>query len=303
MENQSDRPEVAAALAGNTGREARYSATRNEQVMYVAVPVRHEGKLVGVVRAAKSAAELEQVYHDSLRSLLPGLVIVGLAAGIGVWWLARRVAGQITPLAEGAAALSQGQRMPKMPLAEIAELVKLSTALNKIARQLDERTLLIGRQGHEQEAVLASMVEGVFAVDSEQRVITLNSAAAQLIGGQQGELQGRNLQEVLRNADLRRFVSRALESPDPIEDDIVLHGERWRVLQVRGTALRDAMGRGVGAVIVLNDVTRYRHLENLRRDFVANVSHELKTPIASIKGFVETLLDGALRMRTMRSDF
>jgi two-component system phosphate regulon sensor histidine kinase PhoR len=125
-------------------------------------------------------------------------------------------------------------------------------------------------------------------------VITLNSAAAELIGSHQAELQGRNLQEVLRNADLRRFVARALESPDPIEDDIVLHGEGPRILQVRGTALRDAGGRSVGAVIVLNDVTRYRHLENLRRDFVANVSHELKTPIASIKGFVETLQDGAL---------
>jgi len=90
------------------------------------------------------------------------------------------------------------------------------------------------------------------------------------------------------------LVGRALQSPDPIEDDIVFHGEGPRILQVRGAALRDAAARSVGAVIVLNDVTRYRHLENLRRDFVANVSHELKTPIASIKGFVETLLDGAL---------
>ncbi len=89
-------------------------------------------------------------------------------------------------------------------------------------------------------------------------------------------------------------MSRALESPDPIEDDVELHGEPPRILRLRGTALRDVDGRGIGAVIVLNDVTRYRHLENLRRDFVANVSHELKTPIASIKGFVETLLDGAL---------
>jgi len=88
-----------------------------------------------------------------------------------------------------------------------------------------------------------------------------------------------------------------LESPDPIEDDVVLHGQRERIFRVRGTALRDSgapSGSGVGAVVVLADVTRYRQLENLRRDFVANVSHELKTPIASIKGFVETLLDGAL---------
>ncbi|HZZ26559.1 MAG TPA: ATP-binding protein [Pirellulales bacterium] len=294
MENHSNRPEVVAALAGTTGHDARYSDTRNEQMMYVAVPLRQEGKIVGAVRAAKSAADLQLVYHDSQRSLLEGIVVIGIVAGLAGWWFARRTSRQIVPLVNTAEMLSQGQQMPKLPLSEIVELAALTTALNKIARQLDERTLLIGQQGHEQEAVLASMVEGVLAVDSEQRVITLNSAAAQLIGSHQAELQGRNLQEVLRNADLRRFVSRALESPDPIEDDLVFHGEGPRILQVRGTALRDAAARSVGAVIVLNDVTRYRHLENLRRDFVANVSHELKTPIASIKGFVETLLDGAM---------
>src|SRR5690606_35914313 len=130
-------------------------------------------------------------------------------------------------------------------------------------------------------AILASMTEGVLAVDSDERIIAINSAAASLISARQSEVQGRSLAEVLRNADLRRFVSRALRSPDPIEDDVVLHRELHnegdRILQVRGAALRDGSGRGVGAVIVLNDVTHYRKLENLRRDFVANVSHELKT--------------------------
>jgi two-component system phosphate regulon sensor histidine kinase PhoR len=134
----------------------------------------------------------------------------------------------------------------------------------------------------------------VVAIDSDQRLITLNSAAAKLIGSPQADLQGRNLPEVIRNADLRRFVQRALESSQPIEDDVVLHADGQRILQARGAALRNSAGQGVGAVIVLNDVTHYRRLETLRRDFVANVSHELKTPIASIKGFVETLLDGAL---------
>ncbi|HTQ39145.1 MAG TPA: ATP-binding protein [Pirellulales bacterium] len=294
MENHSTRPEIAAALAGGVGRDTRYSETRNETMLYAAAPVRQEGKIVGAARTAMSATEVGQVYHDSQRSLLAGVAVVAIAAGLIGWWLASRSSARLQPLAAGAALLSQGERMPKLPLSEIVELAALAGALNKIAHQLDERSLRIGQQGHEQQAVLASMVEGVLAVDSEQRVITLNSAAAGLIGSSQADLRGRNLQEVLRNADLRRFVERALESPDPIEDDIVLHGEGPRILQVRGTALRDGGGRGVGAVIVLNDVTRYRQLENVRRDFVANVSHELKTPIASIKGFIETLQDGAL---------
>jgi two-component system phosphate regulon sensor histidine kinase PhoR len=177
------------------------------------------------------------------------------------------------------------------------ELAALAESLNLLASQLEERGHAIGRKGHEQEAVLASMAEGVLAVDSEERVISLNRAAAALVGGRQTDMRGRNLQEVVRNADLRRFASRALESSEPIEDDLVLLGDREKILHVRGTALRDSDGRSVGAVIVLGDVTEFRLLERLRRDFVANVSHELKTPIASIKGFVETLLDGALDNR------
>jgi two-component system, OmpR family, phosphate regulon sensor histidine kinase PhoR len=228
---------------------------------------------------------------------LVGLVVALVVAAAFGWWLARRTSRQFLAIARCAQQLSHGAPAAKLDLPDIEELAVLAAALNKIAMQIDERTQRIGRQGYEQEAVLASMIEGVLAVDSDERIITLNSAAAELIGNHQTNLQGRNLHEVIRNADLRRFVQRALESPDPIEDDVVLHGQRERVFRVRGTALRDggaASGPGVGAVVVLADVTRYRQLENLRRDFVANVSHELKTPIASIKGFVETLLDGAL---------
>jgi len=233
----------------------------------------------------------------NISQILAALAIAVLASAAFGWWLARRTSRQFQAIARGAERLSHGAGVAKLDLPDIEELAVLAAALNKIATQLDQRTQRIGRQDYQQEAVLASMIEGVLAVDSDERIITLNSAAAELIGNQQANLQGRNLHEVIRNADLRRFVQRALESPDPIEDDVVLHGQRERIFRVRGTALRDSgapSGSGVGAVVVLADVTRYRQLENLRRDFVANVSHELKTPIASIKGFVETLLDGAL---------
>jgi two-component system phosphate regulon sensor histidine kinase PhoR len=295
MVNHATRPEVAAALAGTTGRESRYSSTRNERMMYAAVPIRRDGKVVGVARAAVSAGEIENVYRQSQRSLLIGILVIGGIAGLLSLLLAHRTAALFAPLRTGADLLARGEPMPRLPQSDLQETAALATALNKISDQLKERTLRIGRQGHEQEAILASMVEGVLAVDSDERLIAVNSAAAQFIGSKPAEIQGRNLQEVIRNADLRRFVKRALESPDPIEDDVHLHSETERILRVRGTALRDAGGQSVGAVIVVNDVTHYRKLENLRRDFVANVSHELKTPIASIKGFVETLLDGAIQ--------
>jgi two-component system phosphate regulon sensor histidine kinase PhoR len=136
------------------------------------------------------------------------------------------------------------------------------------------------------------MIEGVLAIDARQRIVGINRAAADLLGLDLDDVARRSLQEVVRNPDLRRFALRAIDCREPVEDDLVIHGVRDRTIRLRGTALRDASGEG-GAVIVLNDVTDVQRLENVRRDFVANVSHELKTPIASIKGFVETLLDGA----------
>jgi two-component system phosphate regulon sensor histidine kinase PhoR len=137
------------------------------------------------------------------------------------------------------------------------------------------------------------MIEGVLAIDARQRLLGINHAAAELLGIDGDRVAGRPLQDVIRNPDLRQFALTAIDCRNPVEDDLVLHGLRDRTIRMRGTALRDASGDG-GAVIVLNDVTEMQRLERVRRDFVANVSHELKTPIASIKGFVETLLDGAM---------
>ncbi|MBW1933220.1 MAG: PAS domain-containing protein, partial [Deltaproteobacteria bacterium] len=108
------------------------------------------------------------------------------------------------------------------------------------------------------------------------------------------EAQGRSIQEVVRNTVLQQFVKNALSSQEAVEKEIVLSSDRERFLNGHGTLLRDAEGKQIGALIVLNDVTRLLRLEKIRREFVANASHEIKTPITAIKGFVETLRDGAV---------
>jgi two-component system phosphate regulon sensor histidine kinase PhoR len=162
-----------------------------------------------------------------------------------------------------------------------------------MAAQLEDRIQTILRQSSEQNAVLASMAEGVLAVDPREKIITLNSAAADLLECNRERALGRSVQDFVLHPELRKFVSQAVTCDEPIQQDITLEAGFPRIIQARGTALGDH-GQRRGAVIVLNDVTNVRRLENLRRDFVANVSHELKTPITSIKGFVETMLDGAL---------
>jgi two-component system phosphate regulon sensor histidine kinase PhoR len=138
------------------------------------------------------------------------------------------------------------------------------------------------------------MVEGVLAVDREERLISINQAAASLLGIRSTEASGRSIQEVVRNVELQQFIAKTLSETGRVEGEITLRENGERFLQAHGTILRDGSGREIGALVVLNDITRLRRLEGVRREFVANVSHELRTPITSIKGFVETLLDGAM---------
>ncbi|MBZ0252667.1 MAG: PAS domain-containing protein, partial [Candidatus Methylomirabilis sp.] len=182
----------------------------------------------------------------------------------------------------------------RLPVQDTEEIGGLAEALNVMAAQLGDRIGDVKRRQSEQEAVLKSMVEGVLAVDPEERLLNINEAASELLRVKPGDAIGRAIQEVVRNTDLHRFVARALLSRGPVEGEITLTDGGERHIQAHGAPLRDVHGQGIGAVVVLHDVTKIRRLESVRREFVANVSHELKTPVTSIKGYVETLLDGAL---------
>ncbi len=166
--------------------------------------------------------------------------------------------------------------------------------MNRMARQLSERIQTILRQQNEHEAMVSSMEEGVLAIDNSGTIISLNATCATLLGGEPDQFKGRLVHEVIRKRELLEFVKSALASTSPVDGDLRVFGSQDRWLSAHGAALYDAQRRKIGVLVVLHDVSRLRHLENVRRDFVANVSHELRTPITSIKGFVETLLDGAL---------
>ena len=282
----------AAARDGIASR-SRYDGASGRRSLEVAVPIGTRRPPVAIVLATTDAAESDRDLATWQRTLLAGCLGTTACAVAAGYALARRVTRPIDELRAAAARLAGGDTTTAVPATEVAELADLATALSRLRAQLVERGLTIGRQGTQQEAVLGSMIEGVLAVDARQRLLGINRAAADLLDVDPDESAGRLLIDVIRNPDLRRFALTAIDCRAPVEDDLVLHGPRDRTIRLRGTALRDASGEG-GAVIVLNDVTEMKRLEHVRRDFVANVSHELKTPIASIKGFVETLLDGAM---------
>jgi len=296
MENHAFRPEFLTAVQGRPGRAIRYSETLRQDMMYVALPAIEDGRVTTVIR---TAVPLTRV-NSSLASLYGSIVISAavaavLAAVIGLY-VSRRISGQMREIKVGAERMAAGDFSQKLPVPRVEEFASVAESINQMAEELDGKLRTLTHERNEREAVLSSMVEGVLAVDTDERVIAVNAAAARLLDTDPTSAEGKTIQEVVRNPDLQHVVAQTLGGHRPVEADIVLRvGAEERNLQANGTLLHgDDDGDDVGAVVVLNDVTRLKRLEAVRRDFVANVSHELKTPVTSIKGFAETLEDGAL---------
>jgi two-component system, OmpR family, phosphate regulon sensor histidine kinase PhoR len=297
MQNHADRPEVREALGGGSGLSIRKSPTLGVPMMYVALPVRQGGRTTEVIRAAIPLVAVNDALATLYARIVASAVVAAFLAAVLGLYLSRRISGQMREITVGARRLAAGDFSRRLYVPRTDEFAVVAESLNQMADDLSGEIDTLTRERNQREAVLTSMVEGVLAVDMDERVIALNEAAARLLGVQAATAERRALQEVVRNPELQEVVQAALEGHEPVEADITVRvGADDRSLQANGTLLRGP-GDGdatYGAVVVLNDVTRLKRLEAVRRDFVANVSHELKTPVTSIKGFAETLEDGAL---------
>ncbi|MBC8287683.1 MAG: HAMP domain-containing protein [Nitrospinae bacterium] len=295
MDNHADRPEFRTALRGEIGMALRFSNTLEEQMMYLAVPIIREDILSGVVRTSIPTTFIDRALRTvELKIGGVGLVVALLAGAISLL-VSRRISRPLEQMKHVAETIAKGEWKEKLPVAsDSVEISALSDALNQMAVQLAERIRTITHQRNESEAVLSSMVEGVLAVDAMEKVIRLNKAAGKLLEIEPSTAEGRPIEQVVRNSHLREFIERTLGGIANVETDLTIGNQNEIFLQAHGAALKDIRGNSIGAVIVLNDVTRLRRLETVRKDFVANVSHELKTPITLIKGFLETLQQGAL---------
>jgi two-component system phosphate regulon sensor histidine kinase PhoR len=292
MDNHALRPEIIEAREGNVGKSIRFSTTLQKRMMYVAIPLKEKEEIIAVIRAALPVTAIDQALRViQIKILLGGVFIALLAAGISLL-VSRRISRPIENLKQGADFFARGDLSYRMPGTDLVEIDSLVETLNQMAGQLEDRLNTIVRQKNELTAVLSSMTEGVIAVDMDERIISINKAAARIFENLPENLLNRSIPEVIRNPDLQKFINKALSSQENLEEDITLYQGGERILYVHNTPLEDADGRRSGILVVLNDVTHLRKLENMRKDFAANVSHEIKTPLTAIKGFVETLRTG-----------
>ncbi|RPH48520.1 MAG: HAMP domain-containing protein [Desulfobacteraceae bacterium] len=294
MENHADRPEFVKAITGETGVFTRYSDTLNTSMMYLAVLLSEDGKPVGVLRTSVSISAIDKQLEIIQKRTSLGALVVALLAALAALLFSRHISSPLEKIREGASHFAKGDLSYRLPVFASAETELLAKTMNDMAANLDERMQTIIRQRNELEAVLSSMTEGVIAVNPEEKIISVNRSAARMFHRDPSELLNRSVQETVRNPDFQRFVRISILDENSHEEDLSFHLKDESLLNTRSAPLKNAAGERIGVLIILNDVTRLRHLENMRRDFAANVSHEIKTPLTAIKGFTETLKSGAL---------
>lgn len=292
MENHRSRPEIRQALAGNVGRSRRLSPTLGITMIYVAIPLRERGRVAAVIRTSLAVRHIEARPAALYRHLLLGTLLIAALAGVVSFIAARRISRPVRAITRAAAKLAAGDLDTRVRPPDTDEFGSLADTLNTMAARLGAQLRTITQQASEQRAILASMSECVIALDNDDRIILLNPAAEQLLGVTLDQVRGKTIQEAVRNPALQRFAGQSCAGGPTVESEIVFHGASDRIMQAVGAGLLDSEGKRMGGLVVLNDVTRIRKLENIRREFAANVSHELKTPITSIRGFVETLRQG-----------
>ncbi|MEN8232664.1 MAG: histidine kinase dimerization/phospho-acceptor domain-containing protein, partial [Thermodesulfobacteriota bacterium] len=293
MGNHANRPEIIQALAKDFGTSIRYSATLQTDMIYVAIPIDGPAARIGVLRMSFPVFSIDKKLREIYWQIIIATVFVVIIAAAITLLVSKKITQPLVEMKLGAERFAAGEFSEKLAVSGSEEIVSLAQAMNTMAAQLDDRIQAVLDQRNELETMFASMVEGVITVDAEERIINLNEAAAEMLRVEPAHSERKNILEVVRNIELLRFIQRVLSGIEPVERSIVLNRGKQdeRVLQVHGARLSGGIKSKAGALIVINDVTHLLKLENVRRDFVANVSHELKTPITSIKGYVETLLD------------
>jgi two-component system phosphate regulon sensor histidine kinase PhoR len=276
IENHAGRPEVRQALTGGLGVATRRSETVGRLLMYVAVP---GGP--GVIRVATDLAQVDETIGRAQRAVAGAALLAIFVGTILALVAGRSIAQPLTGIAAAARAIAAGSP-PRFPRSGIPDIDALVQALRQMHRQLGDRFDELRRERAESAALVEAMVEGVIAADGRGHIVTANPAARRLLGyGPTEPLP--DLPELFRVKAAREVVDVVLQG-QPVQDRQIEMDDRVFLVNAR------PLPTG-GAVVVLHDLTEVRRLEAVRRDFVANVSHELKTPLTSISGYAETLLD------------
>jgi two-component system, OmpR family, phosphate regulon sensor histidine kinase PhoR len=304
MENHANRPEIQQAIATGRGQAVHHSVTLDRELVYQAVRYQEADGQPIIIRLAVPLSEINLSVSELRQRLLVASIVMLLIGAIASLGFARMFAARIERLKDFSQRIAEGNFRPLLREGPRDELSDLADSMNQTAARLDLEIRMLSGERNRSSAILRSMVEGVAVIDAEERLVFYNRAFSEIFGVQSATAEGRTLIEVVRNAELVGLIRKALRGEEGLQNDIsmgIVQMQSFSVTAAPVKALDAARGdhdlavaKPSGAVVVLHDVTELRRLERVRQDFVANVSHEFKTPLTAIQGFAETLLSGAL---------
>lgn len=301
MENHAGRPELIDALAHGSGHSIRHSVTINRDLMYYAVRQSTAFGRPVLLRFALPLATVRSVLTEFRKSLAFASMLILAVVGGAMLLVSRRFTNRVDRLTAFSKRVAEGDFHPEPASSSSDALDVLGSSLNQTASRLDQTIRTLTEERNLSSAILGSMVEGVAVVNASERVLFTNPSFASILGLSVPPQPGSGLVEVIRQTELIEAVRKVLKGEPRVESEIVTGTLRQHFFAATVAAVRTTQANG--AVVVLHDITDLRKLERVRRDFVANVSHEFRTPLTAIQGFSETLLAGAMNDPQNRERF
>ncbi|MDK2866554.1 MAG: two-component system, OmpR family, phosphate regulon sensor histidine kinase PhoR [Clostridiales bacterium] len=294
MDNHINREEVRTALATNTlASSVRYSSTLKTEYLYTAIPVTLQ-ETHYIIRISKPLFELNEINDTIKRYTMLSTVIAIVLAMIIAWLMSRRITGPIDELTEAAKDISAGNYGKKIYTHTSDQIGELTNSFNHMSVNLAVTMSNLKQRNVELEAILNSMINGIIAIDADKNILMINPICFEILNLPSDYIvENESMYKIIRNDELAEMVEDAIESGiSQVKELSYVHLDK--ILRIYINPIITTEKDIIGSIVVLQDVTQIRKLEQMRSDFVSNVSHELKTPLTSIKGFVDTLKNGAI---------
>lgn len=303
MENHLYRKEIQEAIKGNTGEDIRFSKTLKMDFLYIAVPA---ASIKAVLRVSVPLIQLEKInrviWFYCIIGVLTGLLLTSLLA----YKFSISVTKPINELIRVSKQISDGNYSKRADVRSNDELGQLAQTFNEMAEDLDRTVADLTDKNIKFDSILNSMTNGFIAVDSSFRIILVNAIACRLFNiSDENAIIGVKIVEVIRNHRINEFLSRTIYKGDSLVNEINIGAPEEKIFRIYTNPIKSRSNPEVnaGGILTIHDITNLKKLEQIRTDFVSNVTHELKTPLTSIRGFVETLRGGAIKDRTVAEKF
>lgn len=303
MDNHLHRPEIEDALINGEGFTIRYSDTLKRNMLYAAIPVMKGSDLIGYLRLSMSLEQVEETIRKLWYFLFAGLIVLFLISGYISYRFAKGITRPIEKITRVAKQITNMNYEARVMSHNHDEVGQLGLAINQMADSLQLQMNKIQENESRLKGVLENMVSGVMMIDREERIVLLNPSAEEILGFSSQELLGKKYNEAKQQYEFIKLIQECIEIREHIRDEMNFYYPEERILEINLSPISQADEEWSGVLIVLHDITAVRRLERMRSEFVANVSHELKTPIAAVKGFAETLLAGALNDKETAESF